>query len=268
MDLPRELIKRGPFTLIDFKEAQERWQVFRLDHNAQGHPALLTDPDGNAKFAKTKAEVYGLALAQARTSLVTNVCPYSTPECRKGCVSYAGMGVFKNVQAGRIRKTGFLKRDPEAFLTLLTREIEKVWTKHGLNARIRLNTFSDISWELVHPDLFKIAPRLKYYDYTKVPLDVRNPNVPKNYRLTYSASEKTTDEEITNMLQVGRNVAIVFDVKRHVDLPKLHLGYRVVDGDKSDDRYIDPRGVVIGLRSKGLMRKQGGKMPRKVLVNA
>jgi hypothetical protein len=46
-------------------------------------------------------------------------------------------------------------------------------------------------------------------------------------------------------------VAYVFKDK----LPKKYLGRRVIDGDKHDLRYMDPRGVVIGLVAKGKARK-------------
>ena len=35
------------------------------------------------------------------------------------------------------------------------------------------------------------------------------------------------------------------------DLPATWYGYRVIDGDKHDYRFLDERGVVVGLRAKG-----------------
>ncbi len=263
MDVVRHLLKEAPFTPLDHKEANKLWAAFRVTQGASHtKPHILTHPDGNTKFAKTDALVYGLSLSQAELS-GHNVCRYKTPECEAGCVGFAGMGVFNTVQAGRIRRVKFLLDNPDAFLGLLTYEIGKVWENHGKDGRVRLNTFSDIPWEVVHPPLFADFPRLKFYDYTKWPLGER-PVLPKNYRLTFSASERTTDEEIKAVLAAGRNVAVVFDIKRTKPLPKTYLGARVIDGDKSDDRYTDPKGVVVGLRSKGLMRTQKGNMPRKV----
>ena len=34
-------------------------------------------------------------------------------------------------------------------------------------------------------------------------------------------------------------------------MPTSHLGLTVIDGDKTDTRYDDSRGVVVGLRAKG-----------------
>jgi hypothetical protein len=265
MDVVRFLLKEAPFTPIAHKEANKLWASFRVSQGAsRTKPHILTHPDGNVKFAKTEALVYGLSLAQATLS-GHNVCRYRTPECTAGCVGFAGMGVFNTVQAGRIRRTKFLLDNPEAFLGLLTYEIEQVYKNHGKDGRVRLNTFSDIPWEQIHPDLFADNKRLKFYDYTKWPLGERAV-LPKNYRLTFSASERTTEQEIKDVLAAGRNVAVVFDVKRTKPLPKTYLGAKVIDGDKSDDRYVDPKGIVVGLRSKGLMRTQKGDMPRKVSV--
>lgn len=261
MDLARSLIARGPFTPLNHREANKAWANFRqVNGAAHTKPRLLTDPDHNAKFAKTAASVYGLALAQAETSLVANVCRFSTSECRAGCVSFAGRGSYSTVQNGRIRRTLFLNENPEAFLGLLTYEVGRVLTKHGEDGRVRLNTFSDLPWEVIHPDLFSRWSKLKFYDYTKWPARA----VPPNYRLIYSASEKTTDQEIEAILGYGGNVAVVFDIRRKDPLPAKYLGFPVIDGDKSDDRYIDPHGIVVGLRSKGRMRRQNGTMPRKV----
>jgi len=50
--------------------------------------------------------------------------------------------------------------------------------------------------------------------------------------------------------------------RRGEELPATYLGIRVVDGDKTDDRTTDPRGVIVGLRAKGAMRKGSWRMVR------
>lgn len=42
------------------------------------------------------------------------------------------------------------------------------------------------------------------------------------------------------------NVAAVFH-----KLPETWLGYPVMDGDDSDLRFLDPKGHIVGLKSKG-----------------
>ena len=38
-------------------------------------------------------------------------------------------------------------------------------------------------------------------------------------------------------------------------LPKTWKGYEVVNGDESDLRFLDKRGVVVGLIEKGMAKK-------------
>ena len=49
------------------------------------------------------------------------------------------------------------------------------------------------------------------------------------------------------MLQSQVNVAIVFADK----LPLMWEGFQVIDGDSDDLRFLDKRGVVVGLKAKG-----------------
>jgi hypothetical protein len=46
------------------------------------------------------------------------------------------------------------------------------------------------------------------------------------------------------------NVAVVFDT-----LPTTYLGRPVVNGDDTDLRFLDPQGVVVGLKAKGRAKK-------------
>ena len=71
--------------------------------------------------------------------------------------------------------------------------------------------------------------------------------LPANYHLTFSRSEKN-DADVLPLLRAGKQVAVVFAGKT---LPTLYQGYRVIDGDRHDARFLDLRGVVIGLRAKG-----------------
>jgi hypothetical protein len=34
-------------------------------------------------------------------------------------------------------------------------------------------------------------------------------------------------------------------------LPETYLGLPVIDGDQSDLRFLDPQGVIVGLKAKG-----------------
>jgi hypothetical protein len=56
-------------------------------------------------------------------------------------------------------------------------------------------------------------------------------------------------------MQAGHNVAAVFSTKKGFNLPKEYNGKEVIDGDKHDLRFIDKRGVIVGLRAKGPARQ-------------
>jgi hypothetical protein len=53
------------------------------------------------------------------------------------------------------------------------------------------------------------------------------------------------------VLLMGGNVAVVF----RNQLPKTWKGFEVVNGDETDLRFLDKKGVVVGLIEKGLAKK-------------
>ena len=48
------------------------------------------------------------------------------------------------------------------------------------------------------------------------------------------------------------NIAVVFKGK---ELPETYKGRKVINGDISDHRFLDPAGVVVGLLAKGKAKK-------------
>jgi len=69
--------------------------------------------------------------------------------------------------------------------------------------------------------------------------------LPENYHLTFSRKENN-QAKVELVSSMGGNVAVVFN-----KLPQTYLGKPVVDGDKSDLRFLDPKGVIVGLLAKG-----------------
>jgi hypothetical protein len=281
-NLDKMLVKRGHIQpMEDVPAARELWAEFREAHGAKRKATpLLTAPEANYKFAKTPVPVYGLSLAPDKSSELFQVCPFSTPECRKGCVAYAGQGEAPNVQEGRTRKTEFLAAHPEAFLALLDDEIGRAAIKHGKKGEhigVRLNAFSDLEWERFAPWLFYNHPDVQFYDYTKHPFGTRE-DLPNNYHLTWSVSERTSEDEVARILNAGHNVAMILRVPKDHEMPEFYFVRsdsgddvlaRVVDGDASDARYVDvsmgsEKGVVIGLRPKGRMRKGAWNMIKEI----
>jgi hypothetical protein len=216
---------------------------------------LLTT--ANTKIAKGKKYgfmTYGIHLAPSNLSGV-NTCSHASVGCAAACLNTAGMGVFSNVQKSRIDKTHFFTKNRELFLSQLHKEITAAIRKakrDGLVPCFRLNLTSDLPWENVKfqgKNMMEHFPDVQFYDYTKNPsrmIASLTGKFPKNYHLTFSRSESNqTQVEIVSAIK--GNVAVVF----HNTLPKRYLGKRVVDGDKSDLRFKDGKGVIVGLVAKG-----------------
>ena len=103
--------------------------------------------------------------------------------------------------------------------------------------------------ELLH----SAVPMAKFYDYAKDHKRTSD-TLPSYYSLTYSLSEEN-DMSSSLVLARGDNLAVVFDVKRGKPLPLTHtingVSAKVIDGDLTDYRPDDTRGVIVGLRAKG-----------------
>ena len=177
-----------------------------------------------------------------------NVCPMAEQAgCVEGCLNSAGMGKFSNVQKARIAKTAWFNLDPVGFVDALKRDIDRFasWAiRKDLTPTIRLNGTSDIRFERYGvPQSF---PELTFYDYTKLH---NRKGLPDNYSLTWSYSEasKAYSARLGDVIKSGMNAAAVFRNK----LPASFKGVPVVDGDKHDLRFLDPQGVIVGLKAKG-----------------
>ena len=97
-------------------------------------------------------------------------------------------------------------------------------------------------------------PNVTFYDYTKNPKRF-NKKLPKNYHLTFSRSEDN-DKDVERVLAKGGNVAVVFGVKNVNQLPTTYKGYKVINGDETDLRFLDEKNIVVGLKYK-LMTGKG-----------
>jgi hypothetical protein len=185
-----------------------------------------------------------------------NFCPFSTPGCRKHCIVRQGRGQMNNVERGRARKRRLFVEERLEFIRRLERDcaaLVRAAARRTLEPAARPNGTSDVAWELIWPSLFMTFPMIQFYDYTKVPARMARfmkGKFPTNYYLTFSRSEDN-EAECLSVLAKGGNVAVVFAVKKGQPLPATWHGYRVIDGDLSDVRYLDPRNVVVGLRAKG-----------------
>ena len=206
----------------------------------------------------TKGEKLGvltgiLYLAPANISGY-EVCPRRSKGCTDACLYTAGMGKFNNVQAARIKKTKMFFENRDEFLKILSDDIKslvKKANKINMIPAVRLNGTSDIDWTRF--DIMNQFPDVQFYDYTKV-LNRLSKSIPDNYHLTFSKNE-SNDKECQSALNLGFNVAVVFSTKKGSPLPEKYMGYTVYNGDETDVRFKDPKGVVVGLIAKGDAKK-------------
>ena len=198
-------------------------------------------------------------LAPSNVSGVINTCPKASKGCRLACLFTAGRaGIFKKINEARIRKTLMFVNNRVDYFTTLVKDIKSLIKKAGkanFVPCVRLNGTSDIKWESEKIDTQSILEKfssIQFYDYTKDfnrMMDFLSGKFVSNYHLTFSRSE-SNQKQVEEVLKAGGNVAVVFD-----KLPETYLGYKVINGDESDLRFLDEKNVVVGLKAKGKAKK-------------
>ena len=184
------------------------------------------------------------------------LCPFAKKAgCSEACLNTAGQGKFSNVQQARIRKSLLFLNDQQEFMRQLVEDVNKFLKecdRLGKKPALRLNGTSDIQWEHIkvegHENIFAMFPQIQFYDYTKIP--TRKVEHIPNYHLTWSYSE--ADSKYAALIKnVSNNIAVVF----REALPEVFKGFKVIDGDKHDMRFLDETQVVVGLVEKGEAKK-------------
>ena len=183
-------------------------------------------------------------------------CPKRTAGCTAACLNTAGRGgMFKRgentnmIQKARIRKTEYFFNNRAEFMVDLANDIKKairMATKLNLIPVFRLNGTSDLSWEkydvVEGVNIFEMFPQVQFYDYTKV-LGRKVAQYP-NYHLTFSKADGN-DSDVAEALLQGMSVVAVYD--------KIPEG--VPSADETDLRFLDAKGVMLGLKAKGRAKK-------------
>lgn len=213
---------------------------------------------GNPKLLKGEKKgfmSFVLHLAPATLS-GKETCPKRTAGCTAACLNLAGRGgMFKTgettnaIQQARIRKTKMFFENRDEFMAQLEADIRlgiKQAEKKGMVPCFRLNGTSDIAWEKY--GIIEKFPEVQFYDYTKI--NNRKVSHLKNYHLTFSKADGN-DMDVRLAASNGMNVAVVF----RNDLPETYIGKNVVNGDDTDLRFLDPKGVIVGLKAKGKAKK-------------
>jgi hypothetical protein len=214
-----------------------------------------------AKGLKYNEMTYILYLAPAEQSGY-NVCPGSTAECREACLTESGhnrIDVKKNaINKARIKKTKLFFEHREFFMGWLVAEISKAKADaiaKGYTFSVRLNGTSDIQPTLFKFNgkvIFDIFNEVTFYDYTKVANRFKLLDKYSNYDLTYSFSGYNMLQSLKLLSENKGRVAMVFEGKQ---LPTTFMGYKVIDGDAYDMRYLDETGVIVGLKFKFVRNK-------------
>ena len=184
-------------------------------------------------------------------------CPKRTVGCTAACLNTAGRGgMFKKgentnmIQKARIRKTNYFFNDRAGFMDDLVTDIMKAVNyarRKGLIPVFRLNGTSDLSWEKYPTrygadNIFEQFPTLQFYDYTKV-LGRKVKHIP-NYHLTFSKADGN-DADVAEALMQGMSVVAVYDA----------IPDGVPSADETDLRFLDPKGIMLGLKAKGRAKK-------------
>jgi len=210
---------------------------------------------GNTKTVKGETLGYQTYIMHLAPSTLSgyNTCPMASKGCAAACLNTAGRGRFTATQEARIRKTRWFFENRETFMAQLVKDIQAAIRKaarEGFIPVFRLNGTSDIRWESVAVNGFRnimeMFPSQTFYDYTKLQ---NRKDIPSNYHLTFSRSEENYAAVDTMMAQ-GYNTAIVFN-----ELPAVYNGYTVIDGTETDLRFLDEKGVIVGLLAKGKAKK-------------
>ena len=237
----------------DANTAFHRWTPAEI-LSQYGPPTYLL-----SSSSKTKKCLSVDVLARALYFTPGIFCPSATSGCLRACLGHtSGRMQMPTHAAARDRRTAHYIENPSLFMARLKLELaEHCQEASRLNLRpaVRLNGTSDLPWETLHPEVFSDLPQLDFFDYTKVVSRMENyigglPNGrswPKNYYLTFSATPNN-HEQCRRVLDQGRNVAVVF----WPEVPSSHWGFPVIDGDTHDARFLDPGGVIVGLKAKGL----------------
>lgn len=214
---------------------------------------VLSQPNANTKLAKESDRtadysIYSVFLAPADSS-GHEMCLWRSNDCTDLCLNCSGKGAMQSVQAARIRKTQRLVEDPHGFFWSLLSEMQKVCHKEA-NPVMRLNGTSDLPWDFIAPNLFSHFKLFnwKFYDYTKSVHRAFKQDNAWDQTLSYSGNNWA--ECAKGLADKYCRVAVVFDTKRGQQLPLHYRGYTVIDGDKDDLRFLDPKGVIVGLRYK------------------
>lgn len=192
------------------------------------------------------AGAVGSTVEGVTLSLRSTVCPRSTPGCVAACAtSQSANSNLGRTDVSRLTRTLFHLHRPASAFALTADGLRQMHARLGDKCRWRVNVSDDVRWEYLAPGLFRFG--VPGYSYTKWS-PAERPEVP-GLSVVYSATERTSDETIVELVSKSHRVAVVFDVKA-ADLPRVWNGVAVSDGNRTDDLYEHEAGSIVGLAAK------------------
>lgn len=207
------------------------------------------------KSLKSGCLTYMLYLAPSNLSGY-QTCP-NDKYCKELCLNRSGQNKVQTLTAkndlskvdkSRIKKTKLFYENRELFMFLLCHEIERFYNKAKdmkLSFAVRLNGTSDLSPELFKVDnmcILNYYKDIQFYDYTKVYNRIKLLSKYNNYDLTFSYNGYNWDE-CKNFLDNNGKVAVVFEKY----MPEYFKGYKVIDANGYDMRFLDKPKEICGL---------------------
>lgn len=236
-------------------------KVLQAIARSYGVKGTLLSVGSDAKT--TKGEKVGIKTAILYLMPDDRLCPMARlAGCRESCLVSAGRAErIKTINMARKARTDLFHANRELFVEILRREVlsrQKSAHKLGMDFAVRLNGTSDIDWSTVRGEdglnVFEAFPGVQFYDYTKRPSVLRKASSIRNWDVT--ASYSGVVEQYATLItraatEYGANMAVVFRGK----LPGEFRGIPVINGDETDLRFKDERGVIVGLKAKGQAKK-------------
>ena len=233
---------------------------------------------GTSSAKTEKGEVKGWLtgisyLSPAAESGFALVCFWAR-NCKAICLNWAGRGALNTVQKARQRKTFRLfAYGIQNYLLNVVLDIRKLLQRaqnKGFGLAIRLDGTSDMGL-VNHPiqalgnkTLPQLFPSVEFYEYTKsfgrMEAFLRG-EFPRNVHFTFSLDGETNKAQAAILNLKGANIAVCFSGS----FPTVWNGSKVIDGDTSDLRFLDPRassstvsgpshlraGYIVALKAKG-----------------
>lgn len=190
-----------------------------------------------------------------------NMCAQASAGCISACLHTAGNPVSLDAKIkARLQRTRAFMTMRKTYIALVAFELEALEIKAkrlNMVPAWRPNTTSDYPFQSVAltvngkpvKSLIHHFSNIEAYDYTKITkkaLQWEAGLLPSNYHITFSKSE-SNDSDVIKVLKAGGNVAAVFEKA----LPESYMGFKVINGDESDVRFLDESNVIVGLKAKG-----------------